>query len=87
VYRRKKEEKRRRESGIYPFHLFQAFHKGGDMTTDPFACCEIECPRLERWTLHECEEARCCWTYVRRREEDAIERERKDAKARENVCR
>ena len=52
------------------------------MTTDPFACSAIVCGHLERWTLKECEEARCCWTYVRRREEDLIERERKDARRR-----
>ena len=83
MYRRKKEGKRRRESEIYPFHLFQAFHKGGVMTPDPFACAEIECEHLEGRTLRECEEARCCWAYVRQREEDLIDRERKDAKAKE----
>jgi len=50
------------------------------MTADPFPCCELDCEHLDGRTLQECEKARCCWTYVRRREEDLIEREAKEGK-------
>jgi len=48
------------------------------MIDDPFPCVELDCGYLSVRTLAECEKARCPWTYARRREEDAIERARKD---------
>jgi hypothetical protein len=53
------------------------------MTDDPFACAEIECEFLDPWTLRDCCNARCCWTYVRRREESAIESDLADQAERE----
>lgn len=53
------------------------------MTADPFACCEIECEYLEGRTLQECEKTRCCWTYVRRREEDRKKQREADRNMRE----
>lgn len=51
---------------------------------DPFACAEIGCEHLDGDTLDYCETKRhCCFAWQRRREEDAIEREKKDAKAKE----
>lgn len=49
---------------------------------DAFACCEIECEHLAGRTLRECEKARCCFTFQRRREEDQADRDRKDAERR-----
>lgn len=48
------------------------------------ACIETDCLFLELATIAECERSRCPFGYVRRREEDAIERERKDAKEKED---
>jgi hypothetical protein len=89
VYRRKtKRGKWRRESGIYPFHLFQAFHKGDDTMSDPFACAETGCHYLVAGDLDSCEKERHCpFAYQRRREEDAIEREAKDVKMKEERMR
>jgi hypothetical protein len=53
------------------------------MTADPFPCVELDCGYLSVRTLAECEKARCPWTYTRRREEDLIEREKKDARLRD----
>jgi len=47
---------------------------------DPFACCELECVHLEGDTLDYCERERHCpYAHQRRREEDLIEREAKEA--------
>ena len=51
--------------------------------SDSFACAEFGCLFLELSTVAECERARCSMAYIRRREEDAIEQEKKDAKVRE----
>jgi len=50
----------------------------------PFPCVELDCGYLSVRSLPECEKARCPWAYTRRREEDAIDREKKDAKAKED---
>ncbi len=47
------------------------------MIPDPFACAETDCLFLELGTVAECERSRCPFGYVRRREEDLIERDRK----------
>ena len=50
-----------------------------------FACAETGCHFLEAGTLADCEKERHCpFAYQRRREEDLIEREKKDAKAKED---
>ena len=49
---------------------------------DTFACAELGCLFLEMATVAECERARCSMAYIRRREEDAIDRARKDEKQR-----
>lgn len=49
--------------------------------TDHNACKELGCKRLEEWTLLECEEAKCCWHYVRHREEIRQEQQRRDVEA------
>lgn len=49
------------------------------MIPDPFACAELDCGYLSVRTLAECEKSRCPWAYVRRREEDQVDRDRKDA--------
>lgn len=53
------------------------------MIDDPFPCAEFGCLFLELATVAECERSRCSMAYIRRREEDAIEREKKDAKMKE----
>jgi hypothetical protein len=86
VYRRKtREGKRRRESGEYPFHLFQAFHGGDDMKDDAFACAETECRYLDADTLEGCKKRACPFTYQRHREEDQAERDRKDGKVKDET--
>jgi len=52
--------------------------------SDPLPCTEFPCLFLELATVAECERSRCSLAYIRRREEDAIEREKKDAKVKEN---
>jgi len=48
--------------------------------SDPFACAELQCPHLDTSGLDYCEKERHCpYAHQRRREEDVIERERKDA--------
>ncbi len=42
-----------------------------------FACCEIECEHLSGRLLEVCEKQHCPFAFQRRREEDAVERERK----------
>jgi hypothetical protein len=55
------------------------------MTADPFACAELQCYFLEAVDLDACEKKQHCpFAYQRRREEDAIERKKKDAKAKED---
>jgi hypothetical protein len=54
---------------------------------DPFACAELDCGFLSVRNLQECEKSKCPWAYTRRREEDAIERAEKDARAREGNTR
>lgn len=49
------------------------------MIPDPFPCAEVfSCLFLDLATVAECERSRCSMAYIRRREEDAIEREKKD---------
>jgi len=50
---------------------------------DPFPCVELDCGYLPVRTLAECERSKCPWAYTRRREEDLIERQEKDRRARE----
>jgi len=47
------------------------------MADDPFACCELECEHLSGKTLGDCEKQHCPYAWQLRREEDAVERERK----------
>ena len=44
---------------------------------DAFACCEIECEHLFGRPLEVCERQHCPFAFQRRREEEAVERERK----------
>lgn len=54
--------------------------------SDYFACAEIQCLYLDRFTLESCEKERHCpFAYQRRREEDLVERDKKDAKAKEEA--
>jgi len=46
------------------------------MAGDAFACCELECEHLSGKTLEDCEKQHCPFAFQRRREEEAIERER-----------
>ncbi len=48
-----------------------------------FACAEIECPSLEGANVADCERDHCPFAHQRRREEEAIERERKDQEVKE----
>ena len=52
------------------------------MIPDPFPCVELDCGYLSVRTLTECEKSKCPWAYTRRREEDLIERQAKDARLR-----
>lgn len=47
------------------------------MAGDSFACCEIECEHLSGRLLVNCEKQHCPFAFQRRREEEAVERERK----------
>lgn len=47
------------------------------MAGNPFACCELECVHLDGRLLVDCERQHCSFAFQRRREEDAVERERK----------
>jgi len=89
VYRRKiKEGRRRRESEKYPFHPFQAFHKGDDMIPEPRTfpifddanpCAVLNCNDALQ-LLEVCEKKRRCphaWT--KRARLDRQEREEKDS--------
>jgi hypothetical protein len=49
-----------------------------------FACAELSCYFLDTATLAECEKAHCPFAYQRRREENAIDQARKDAKLKGN---
>lgn len=51
------------------------------MIPDPFACAEVQCLFLDLATLAECERSRCPFANQRLREQNAIEIEKKDAKA------
>jgi len=52
------------------------------MIPDPFACAEIGCVYLDADTLEGCKKRACPFAYQRGREEDQVERDRKDAEAR-----
>jgi hypothetical protein len=53
------------------------------LSNDTFPCAETGCLYLEIATLAECERSRCPFSYARLREENAIEIQKKDAKAKE----
>ena len=53
------------------------------MSPEAFACAEVQCTFLDQDTLEGCIERACPFTFQREREEDQVERERKDAKAKD----
>ena len=55
------------------------------MTHEYIACCELECQFLDSDTLEGCIKRACTFTYVREREENAIDQARKDGKVKENL--